>query len=53
MPTLEMMTTHEVATYLRIKERKIYDLVRGGRIPCSRVTGKWLFPRSLIDLWVA
>jgi excisionase family DNA binding protein len=48
----EMMTTREVAAYLRIKERKVYDLVRERRIPCSRVTGKWLFPKALIDLWV-
>jgi excisionase family DNA binding protein len=51
--TREMMTTREVADYLRIKERKVYELVRRRRIPCSRVTGKWLFPRQLIDLWVA
>lgn len=49
----DMMTTREVAAYLRIKERKVYDLVKQGRIPCRRVTGKWLFPRSLIDAWVA
>lgn len=48
-----MMTTHEVAAYLRIKERKVYDLVRGGQIPCVRVTGKWLFPRDRIDAWMA
>ena len=48
-----MMTTREVAEYLRIKERKVYDLVRRRAIPCSRVTGKWLFPRGLVDLWVA
>jgi len=48
----ELMTTKEVADYLRIKERKVYDLVRTGDIPCSRVTGKWLFPKALIDLWV-
>ncbi|HXH03303.1 MAG TPA: helix-turn-helix transcriptional regulator [Candidatus Competibacteraceae bacterium] len=48
----ELMTTREVAEYLRLKERKIYELVAEGRIPCSRVTGKWLFPRTLIDLWV-
>jgi putative molybdopterin biosynthesis protein len=46
------MNTREVADYLRIKERKIYDLVRTGSIPCARVTGKWLFPKTLIDLWV-
>lgn len=48
----ELMTTREVADYLRLRERKIYDLVRTGAIPCTRVTGKWLFPRSLIDLWL-
>lgn len=48
----DMMTTKEIAEYLRIKERKVYDLVREKRIPCARVTGKWLFPKALIDLWV-
>ena len=47
------MTTREVADYLRIKERKVYDLVREKRIPATRVTGKWLFPKHLIDRWVA
>lgn len=49
----DLMNTREVADYLRIKERKIYDLVRTRRIPCTRVTGKWLFPKQLIDQWVA
>jgi excisionase family DNA binding protein len=48
-----MMNVREVADYLNIKQRKVYDLVRLGRIPCSRVTGKWLFPQDLIDRWVA
>jgi len=48
-----MMNTREVAQYLRIKERKVYDLVRARKIPCARVTGKWLFPKALIDEWVA
>jgi len=47
------MTTREVAEYLRIKERKVYDLVREKRIPCTRPAGKWLFPKDLIDRWVA
>ena len=46
------MTTAEVAEYLRIKERKVYDLVRQGEIPCSRKAGKWLFPKTLVDRWV-
>lgn len=46
------LTTAEVADYLRLKERKVYDLVSQGQIPCSRITGKLLFPRQQIDLWV-
>jgi excisionase family DNA binding protein len=48
----ELMTTREVADYLRIKERKVYGLVQAHAIPCARVTGKWLFPRAMVDLWV-
>ena len=46
------MDTHQVANYLRIKERTIYDLVKDKRIPCVRVTGKWLFPKAEIDSWL-
>lgn len=47
------MTTREVADLLRLKERKVYDLVAVGDIPCVRVTGKLLFPRDLIEAWLA
>ncbi len=49
----ELMTTREVADYLRIKERRVYELVRQREIPCTRVTGKWLFPKPAIDLWLS
>ena len=48
----EFLTTKEVAALLRIKERTVYDLVKEGSIPVSRVTGKLLFPRELVELWV-
>ncbi len=47
-----MMTVHEVAEYLRVKDRKVYDLIAQKQIPYTRVMGKWLFPRHLIDLWL-
>jgi putative molybdopterin biosynthesis protein len=47
-----LMSTKEVAEYLRLKERKIYDLVAQRTIPHSRASGKLLFPRDLIDEWV-
>ena len=49
----EMMDTREVAAYLRLKERRIYDLVRQRAIPHVRATGKLLFPRAQIDAWLA
>jgi excisionase family DNA binding protein len=48
----EFLTTREVAELLRIKERKVYELVSGNAIPTSRVTGKLLFPRDLVEAWV-
>ncbi len=49
---MEYLTTSEAAEYLRLGERKLYELVTLGAIPCSKVTGKWLFPRHELDLWV-
>ncbi len=48
----EFLTTKEVANLLRLKERKIYELVRDEAIPFSRITGKLLFPRGLVESWV-
>ncbi len=49
---MEFLTTSEAAEYLRLGERKLYELVTAGAIPCSKMTGKWLFPRHELDLWV-
>jgi len=49
---MEFLTTSEAAEYLRLGERKLYELVTESAIPCSKVTGKWLFPRHELDLWV-
>jgi len=49
---MELLTTLEAADYLRIKERKLYELVAEGAIPCTKVTGKWLFPRGDLDRWL-
>jgi excisionase family DNA binding protein len=49
---MEFLTTSEAAEYVRLGERKLYELVTSGAIPCSKVAGKWLFPRHELDLWV-
>lgn len=48
----ELMNTREVAGYLGINEKKVYFLAKTGKIPCTRVTGKWTFPKKLIDQWL-
>jgi excisionase family DNA binding protein len=49
----DYLTTEEAALYLRLSERKLYELVANGAVPCSKVTGKWLFPRVALDRWIA
>jgi putative molybdopterin biosynthesis protein len=49
---LQLLNTAEAADYLRIKERKLYELVADNAIPCTKVTGKWLFPRADLDRWL-
>lgn len=46
------MNTKEVAQYLGIHEKQVYALIKSKRIPSTRVTGKWVFPKKLIDEWI-
>jgi excisionase family DNA binding protein len=50
---LQLLNTAEAADYLRLKERKLYELVADGAIPCTKVTGRWLFPKAELDQWLA
>jgi putative molybdopterin biosynthesis protein len=49
---MRLLTTSEASQYLRLKERKLYELVAEGAIPCTKVTGKWLFPQHELDQWL-
>jgi putative molybdopterin biosynthesis protein len=49
---LVLLTTAEAAAYLRLKERKLYELVAERQVPCTKVTGKWLFSRADLDRWL-
>ena len=48
----KFLTTREVAELLRLGERKVYDLASNDELPVSRVGGKLLFPRQLIEQWI-
>ncbi len=49
----DLLTTDEAATYLRLSERKLYELVANAAVPCTKVTGRWLFPKTALDRWLA
>ncbi|MDU8912556.1 helix-turn-helix transcriptional regulator [Aestuariicoccus sp. MJ-SS9] len=51
-PDHEYLTVKELAALLRLKERKIYDLASSGAVPCSKATGKLLFPAAEIRAWI-
>ncbi len=48
----DMMSTKEVAEYLGIHEKQVYALIKANKIPCTRITGKWIFPKNLIEQWI-
>ncbi len=47
------LTLPEAAIYLRLSERKLYDLVGRGAVPSSKASGRWLFNRIDLDRWLA
>jgi excisionase family DNA binding protein len=49
----EYLSTAEVARHLKLNQKKIYALVTAGELPAARVSGKWLFPKELVDEWVS
>ncbi len=48
----EIMTIEEVADYLRISERTVYEWAKKGEIPCGKIGTSWRFKRSEIQKWV-
>jgi len=46
------MTTKQVSVFLNINEKMVYTLVSEKGLPATKVTGKWLFPRHLVEQWI-
>lgn len=51
-PPADMLSTREVAKYLGVHEKQVYRLLRQGRLPGTRVTGRWVFSRRLVAEWI-
>ncbi len=51
-PKDRLMTLREVAEYLQVKERTIYNWVQQGKIPSFKIGNGWRFKREDIDIWI-
>lgn len=51
-PSSPFLSVPELAALLHLNEKKVYSLAGAGALPGTKVTGKWLFPRALIDRWI-
>ena len=48
----DLLSTKEVAEFLSVNEKMVYQLISDKGLPASKVTGKWLFPRYLVEQWI-
>ena len=48
----KLLTTREVARYLKVNEKMVYTLIADKGLPATKVTGKWTFPLRLVARWV-
>jgi len=48
----DILTLEEVAKYLRVSERTVYDCAQKGEIPAGKIRTAWRFKKSEIDKWV-
>jgi len=48
----KLLSTKEVASLLGIHEKNVYKLITEKGLPATKVTGKWLFPKHLVQQWV-
>ena len=49
----EIMTTKELAKYLKLHEITICMHARAGKIPTIRIARVWRFDKEAIDKWIS
>lgn len=50
--TPPVMTVDQVAAYLQVSERSIYNMAAAGEIPAAKVAGQWRFLKAEVDRWL-
>lgn len=52
MEKKSLLNTKEVAQFLDVNEKVVYSLIAEKGLPATKATGKWLFPRYLVEQWI-
>jgi excisionase family DNA binding protein len=52
LATKKFLSTREVAKFLDVNEKMVYTLISDKGLPAAKITGKWLFPRHLVEQWI-
>jgi len=47
-----LLSTKEVAKFLKVNEKMVYTLVAEKGLPANKITGKWSFPKHLVEQWI-
>jgi PTS system nitrogen regulatory IIA component len=48
----DILTIEEVAKYLRVSERTVYDWAQKGEIPAGKIGTAWRFKKAEVEQWV-
>ena len=51
MPEI-LLTTEQVAQYLKVDKFTVYRLVTQRKMPAFKVGGQWRYKKKLIDAWL-
>jgi putative molybdopterin biosynthesis protein len=47
-----LLSTRETADFLNVNEKLVYSLIADKGLPATKVTGKWLCPKHLVEQWI-
>jgi excisionase family DNA binding protein len=47
-----LLTTEQIARYLKVDKFTVYRLVTQGKIPAFKVGNQWRFKRSMVEAWL-
>ena len=47
-----LMTIEDLASYLKVTRRTIYEWLKHNKIPAVKLVGQWRFKKEKIDAWL-